>query len=50
MPLQAGLAGCHRFLEPAGAPELLGERGESDGRRVQLDPAFQVIQTRIVRH
>ena len=50
MAHEAGCAGCNRLLETLGAPVLLGERREGDGRRVRLDPAFQFFNARSVRH
>ncbi len=50
MPNEAGGARLYRLLETIGAPVLLGERREGNGRRVRLDPAFQFFNARRVRH
>ena len=47
---EAGAAGLDRFLELAGPPELLGELRKSNRRRILLDPASKVFDTRIVSH
>jgi hypothetical protein len=50
MSNETGAAGFDRLIETLGAPVFLGERGEGDGRRVRLDPAFQFFNARRVRH
>ncbi len=50
MPMEAGLAGSDRLFETSGAPVLFGERRKRDGRRVQLDPASELLNARTVRH
>ena len=44
---QARRAGRDRLFEAPGAAEFLGERREGDGRRVRLDPAFELFNPRM---
>ena len=41
---EAGAADVHGFLELPGAPVFLGQLGESDRRRVLLDPSSKIFQ------
>ena len=41
---ETGAAGGYGFRELAGAAVLFGELGESDRRRILLDPASQVFE------
>jgi hypothetical protein len=50
VPLKARPAGRDRSLELSRSPILLRERCESDRRRVQLDPAFQIFDSSAVGH
>ena len=50
MPLQSGFTDGDRVLELSAAAIFLGERGERDRRRIQLDPASQFLDARAVGH
>ncbi len=44
---EARRAGRNRLFEAPGAAEFLGQRRERDGRRVRLDPAFELFNARM---
>jgi len=48
--LQAVLADCDGFLRAAGTSQFLGKGGESERRRVLVDPASEFLDARTVRH
>ena len=50
VPLEARTARLDRLLAAADAPELLGQRGEGNRRRVRLNPAFELFDARTVCH
>ena len=50
MVRQAVLAEGDGFPRAAGAAQFFGERGESERRRVLLDPASEFLDARAVRH
>jgi len=50
MTHQTGLAGFNGFLVAFSAPIFLGESRKRNGRRVRLDPAFQFLDARRIRH
>ena len=45
MEAQTGARRVDGFVEPAGAPILLRQRGEGDRRRVGFDPASEFLET-----
>ena len=50
VPDEACVAGIDRFLILLGAPVFLRKRRERNGRRIQLDPAFQLLYAGVIRH
>jgi len=50
MVLEACATDLNRFAALPRAPVLLGELGESDRRRILLDPASEIIDARAVGH
>ena len=50
MAHEACRAGRNRLFEASGAAVFLREGGERDGRRIRLDPAFEILNTRRIRH
>ena len=50
MNRQAGAADVDGVLMLPGAPVFFGELREGDGRRILLDPAPKVCDSRIFRH
>jgi hypothetical protein len=47
---EAGGAGIDRLFETPGPPVFLCECRKRNGRRVRLDPAFEFLKSRRVRH
>ena len=50
MEFEAGAANVDGLLEPAGAPQFLGQLREGDRRRVLLNPAPKIFDALAVGH